>query len=249
VAEPDVNTVPACSRSCGTPSPATQAEDDCPDLLGWSLLLALPFPPLSLSSPLLMLSALLPRTPTDTATNSRIGSQALGENSTHSQRWQTGVVSRTKDRPATGPKPLRWTLIRRGGWCCCTTSSFRMSLPVAQSWALSPNGGLMKAIKNLYTTKLRFQKRGFRQEGALVRAFASTPANSRRREGKATSTGTTLLACCYMVKYFLKTLYPANMQTCEWNSLSCNGQLFFRFDLCVGSTTRAICCLIVHRTD
>ena len=45
-------------------------------------------------------------------------------------------------------------------------------VPVAQSWALSPNGGLMKAIKNLYTTKLRFQKRGFWQEGALVRAFA-----------------------------------------------------------------------------
>ena len=67
VAEPDVNTVPACSRSCGTPSPAIQAEDDCPDLLGWSLLLLpLPFPPLSLSSHLLMLSALLPRTPTDT---------------------------------------------------------------------------------------------------------------------------------------------------------------------------------------
>ena len=67
VAEPDVNTVPACSRSCGTPFPAIQAEDDCPDLLGWSLLLLpLPFPPLSLSSHLLMLSALLPRTPTDT---------------------------------------------------------------------------------------------------------------------------------------------------------------------------------------
>ena len=159
-----------------------------------------------------MLSALLPITPTDTATNSRIGSQALGENSTHSQRWQTGVASRTKDRPATGPKPLRWTLIRRGGWCCCTTSSFRMSLPVAQSWALSPNGGLMKAIKNLYTTKLRFQKRGFRQEGALVRAFASTPANSRRREDKATSTGTTLLACCYMV--FFKD-YSYILRTCK----------------------------------
>ena len=177
-----------------------------------------------------MLSALLPRTPTDTATNSRIGSQALGENSTHSQRWQTGVASRTKDRPATGPKPLRWTLIRRGGWCCCTTSSFRMSLPVAQSWALSPNGGLMKAIKNLFVhhkaalSKTRISARGCFGAGVRNRR-RPTPDGVKTRPPPPHRHHT---ACLLLHGIFLRhSLYPANMQTCEWNSLRCNGQLFF----------------------
>ena len=37
---------------------------------------------------------------------------------------------------------------------------------------LSHGLAALKAIKNLHTTKVGFQKRGFRQEGALVRAFA-----------------------------------------------------------------------------
>ena len=35
-------------------------------------------------------------------------------------------------------------------------------------------------------------------------------------------------ACLLLHGIFLRhSLYPANMQTCEWNSLRCNGQLFF----------------------
>ena len=51
----------------------------------------------------------------------------------------------------------------------------------------------------------------------------SMPANPRRREGKATSTRTT---CLLLRGRFLESLYPANMQTCEWNSLRCNGCFF-----------------------
>ena len=57
----------------------------------------------------------------------------------------------------------------------------------------------------------------------------STPANSRRREDKATSAAPAPHCLLAATWYFFKTLslYPANMQTGEWNSLRCNGQLFF----------------------
>ena len=130
VVEPDITAVPACSSSCRTPFAAIQHEEDCPYLLGWSLLPPLPFHSLSLSSPPLMTckEGHRPIPQQDRESSS-------WKNSTHSQRWQSGVISRAKDRPATGSKPLHWTLIRRGSCCCCT--SLRMSSPVAQSWALS----------------------------------------------------------------------------------------------------------------
>lgn len=182
------------------------------------------------------------------------------KNSTRRQQSQTGVLSRTHDRPATRPQSSPWSLVKRR---ICTTS--RVLLPVARSWVRNQHWWERRKI----STKLNcaFQNedldRGCLAAGARNRC-PPTRDDAKTREELAPA----YLPVAFVTegRYFGQpaAAVPSNAQRelcpCSrllaLDTLSCDMHAYMRVELpemkrvdrfiffvvnCAGSTTRAFC--------